>query len=163
MRTAKLILGILSLVLFIVIMLQSCAVGVVNSIDDNTSDLSGGGGTLLAFIMLIAGIIGVVARDSRTGSLVAGIFYLVGALIGFVSLGTYGDLVIWSVVSLAFGMVFVISALRMEKARPRAQRNVQRYDQRSRTAPQNARQGTSRSAERRTVQRRETMQRSQRR
>lgn len=163
MRTAKLILGILSLVLFIVIMLQSCAVGVVNSIDDNTSDLSGGGGTLLAFIMLIAGIIGVVARDSRTGSLVAGIFYLVGALIGFVSLGTYGDLVVWSVVSLAFGVVFVISALRMEKVRPAARRNAQRYDQRGRTASQNMRQGASRPVERRTSQRYETMQRSQRR
>lgn len=163
MRTVKLILGILSLVLFIVIMLQSCAVGVVNSIDDNTSDLSGGGGTLLAFIMLIAGIIGVVARDSRTGSLVAGIFYLVGALIGFVSLGTYGDLVVWSVVSLAFGVVFVISALRMGKGRPAARRNAPQYDQRSRKAPQNIRHATSRPVDRRATQRHETMQRSQRR
>lgn len=128
MRTAKLVLGILSLILFIIIMLQSCAVGVVNSIDENSSDLSGGAGTLLAFVMLVAGIIGVVARDSKRGSMTAGILYAAGALIGFAGHGTYGDLAIWSVVALVFGVVFILSSLRMPGARPAARGDARRYD-----------------------------------
>ncbi|MDR0937496.1 MAG: hypothetical protein LBM98_12545 [Oscillospiraceae bacterium] len=113
MKTAKLIIGIISIVLFIFIMFQSCAVGVVNAIESNSDDLSGSAGVLLAFAMLIAGIIGIAARKSKGGGITAGIFYIVSALIGFVNLGTFGDLVVWSVVALVFGIVFIIGSARM--------------------------------------------------
>ena len=116
MKTAKLIIGIISIVLFIIIMFQSCATGVVNVLESN-DDLSGSAGMLLAFAMLIAGIIGVVARKSRGGSITAGVFYVVAALIGFANLGTFGDLVIWSVVSLAFGIVFIIGSLKKTESK----------------------------------------------
>ena len=114
MKTAKLIIGIISIALFIIILFQSCATGVVNAIESN-DDVSGSAGMLLAFAMLIAGIIGVAARNSKGGGITAGVFYVVAALIGFASLGTFGDLVVWSVLSLAFGIVFILGSINIKK------------------------------------------------
>ncbi len=117
MKTTKLVIGIISIVVFIFIMFQSFAVGVVNTLQSNTNDTSGGAGVFLAFAMLIAGIIGIVTRKSKGGGMTAGIFYVIAALIGFANLGTYGDLVVWSVVALVFGIVFIIGSLKMNRSK----------------------------------------------
>jgi len=111
MKTAKLIIGIISIVLFVIIMFQSCATGVVNALDNNNEDISGSAGLLLAIAMLIGGIIGIAARKSKGGSITAGAFYILGAIIGFANLGTFGDLIVWSVLSLAFGGLFIIGSI----------------------------------------------------
>ena len=116
MKTAKLVIGIISIVLFVVIMFQSCAVGVVNALKSNAEDTSGGAGMLIAFAMLVAGIIGIAARKSKGGSITAGAFYVVAALIGFANLGTFGDLVVWAVVALGFGITFILGSLIEKKA-----------------------------------------------
>lgn len=113
LKTAKLVIGIISIVLFIIIMFQSCATGMVNVIESN-DDVSGSAGMLLAFSMLIAGIIGVAARKSKGAGITAGVFYIVASLIGFANLGTFGDLVVWSVVSFVFGIVFILGSRKME-------------------------------------------------
>lgn len=108
-RLARTIIGILSLVAFIFVMFQSCAANVVNAMEANTADASAGGGTLLAFILLIAGITTALGRDNAKATLVAAITYGVGAIIGFASLGTYGDLVFWSIIAVLFGALDVYS------------------------------------------------------
>lgn len=108
-RLARTIIGILSLVAFIFVMFQSCAANVVNAMEANTADASAGGGTLLAFILLIAGITTALGRDNAKATLVAAIMYWVGAIIGFASLGTYGDLVFWSIIAVLFGALDVYS------------------------------------------------------
>ena len=108
-RLARTIIGILSLVAFIFVMFQSCAANVVNAMEANTADASAGGGTLLAFILLIAGITTALGRDNAKATLVAAIMYGVGAIIGFASLGTYGDLVFWSIIAVLFGALDVYS------------------------------------------------------
>lgn len=108
-RLARTIIGILSLIAFIFVMFQSCAANVVNAMEANTADASAGGGTLLAFILLIAGITTALGRDNAKATLVAAITYGVGAIIGFASLGTYGDLVFWSIIAVLFGALDVYS------------------------------------------------------
>lgn len=58
MKTAKLVIGIISMVLFVLVAFQSCAAGLGNALADN-GEVSGTSGMLLAFCMLIAGIVGV--------------------------------------------------------------------------------------------------------
>lgn len=57
MKTAKLVIGIISMVLFVLVAFQSCAAGLGNALADN-GEVSGTSGMLLAFCMLIAGIVG---------------------------------------------------------------------------------------------------------
>ena len=107
MKTAKLVIGIISMVLFVLVAFQSCA--------DN-GEVSGTSGMLLAFCMLIAGIVGVATRKSKGGGIVAGVFYLLGGLLGIVNYGSFSDLAIWSVLCFIFGAVFILGSLKMKKA-----------------------------------------------
>ena len=53
MKTWKLVSGILSIVLFVLVSFQSCAAGMVNTIEDN-GEVGGSAGIIVA-IMLLAG------------------------------------------------------------------------------------------------------------
>ena len=95
--TGKLVIGIISMVLFLFIILQSCAVGVVNIVSTNDSS-SGTLGFFCAAFMLAGGIVSVVSRNntkSSNGSLAAAILYGIGALCTIGTGDTYGDLIIW--------------------------------------------------------------------
>lgn len=107
MKTARLVIGIISIVLFFVISFQSCAAGLINTVESNGAS-DGSAGIFLAFCMLIAGIIGIAARRSKGGAITAGLFYLFGALIAIPNIGVYKDLGVWSFLSLVFAAVFVI-------------------------------------------------------
>lgn len=116
-RTARIVIGILSAVLFIIVMFQSCTANVVNTFEQNTADASAGGGVIVAFALLIAGITSAVGRDNAKATMVAGIIYAVSALIGFISHGTFGDLVVWSVVALVFGALNIFCWWKGKNAR----------------------------------------------
>ena len=97
MKVWKLVSGILSIIFFVIITFQSCATGLVNAIEENTEDLSGAGGIIVAVLVLAAGIVSIATRNSGKGGKIATlVLYALAALVGFASLGVYGDLVIWS-------------------------------------------------------------------
>lgn len=110
MKTSRLVIGIISMVLFLIISLQSCAAGIGNTLEGN-GEVSGTAGFLLAMCMLVAGIIGVSARKSKVGSIVAGGFYAFGGLIAIANAGSYSDLEIWSVLSFIFAAVFILTGI----------------------------------------------------
>jgi len=112
MKTAKLVIGIISMVLSVVVLLQSCAAGVVNSIESN-GEVSGSAGFMVAVFFIIAGIIGVATRKSemKTGSLIAAGFYLGVAFFGSILAGNYTDLYIWAFLAWAFGAAYIVDAL----------------------------------------------------
>jgi hypothetical protein len=108
----KLVLGIISILLFFLITLQSCAAGLSNTLSENGSS-SGSLGLYLAIFMLIAGIIGIVTRKSsgKGGTIAAIVFYWLGALITVGGADSFSDLIIWGTVSFIFGFVFLGSIL----------------------------------------------------
>lgn len=116
MKTSRLVIGIISIVLFVVVSFQSCAVGVGNTLADN-GEVSGSAGFLLAVCMLIAGIVGICCRRLRAGTIAAGVFYALGGLIGIANSGSYSDLVIWSVLSFIFAAVFILTGILQKTGR----------------------------------------------
>lgn len=108
MKTARKVIGIISVVLFFVISLQSCAAGVYNSLAD-TGEVSGTAGFTLAVFMLIAGIIGITIKDSFGAIATAIALYILGGIIGVANIGSYGDLTVWSILSIAFAIIYAIS------------------------------------------------------
>lgn len=115
MKTARLILGIITVVLFIVILFQSCATGAVNAIN-NSNDIGGTAGLFVAFLSLIAGIIAIATRSSSIGAFVAGGFYIVSGFIGTTNAKVYTDLEIWGFLFLLFGTFFVYSGIKQRKS-----------------------------------------------
>lgn len=87
-HTMRLIIGIISIVLCLIILIQSCAAGIGNAIADN-GEAGGTGGLILSIFMLISGIIAIAARKSKGGTITSTVFYAVGAVIAFASAGSY--------------------------------------------------------------------------
>lgn len=113
-HTMRLIIGIISIVLCLIILIQSCAAGIGNAISDN-GEAGGTGGLILSIFMLVAGIIAIAARKSKGGTITSIIFYDTGAIIAFASAGSYKDLIIWGVVSVIFSVLLIISLFMKEK------------------------------------------------
>ncbi len=113
--TGRLVIGILSIVLCMVISFQSCAAGMSNALQNNDA-VSGSQGIILAVMMLIGGIVGICTRNSKSkiGTMCPAIFYWLGALMTAGSGDTYGDLPIWGFLSFIFGVVFIVSGFKMK-------------------------------------------------
>lgn len=116
MKVSRLVIGIISIVLFLLIAFQSCAAGISNTLEDN-GEVSGTAGLMLALCMLIAGIVGICCRKLKIGTFVAGGFYAVGGLLGIANVGSYSDLKIWSVLSFIFAAVFIVTAILQKEKR----------------------------------------------
>lgn len=112
MKTTKLVLGIISMVLSGFVIFQSCAAGVGNALSAN-GEASGTFGVLTAMCLLIAGIVGLATRNSsnKGGGIATGIIYLLGAVIGVVGAGSYSDLKIWGIISFVFGLFYFVDIL----------------------------------------------------
>nr|DAP86049.1 MAG TPA: hypothetical protein [Caudoviricetes sp.] len=90
MKNARLIIGIVSFILFFIILFQSCVAGFVNSVNAS-SDAGGSVGLVVAFMVVIAGIIAIVCRKNATGSIVAGVVYGLSGLLGVANSDVYKD------------------------------------------------------------------------
>ena len=105
LSTFRLVAGIITIVLSVLVTFQSCAAGLSNALEEN-GESGGSAGVLLAVCFLVAGIVGIVTRKSTGagGAFTSAGFYIVGGLIGLICAGSYADLVIWGVISVAFGV-----------------------------------------------------------
>ena len=91
MRVWKLVSGILSIILFAVVMFQSCAAGVVNALEDN-GGISGSVGVIVGILMLAGGIVSIATRN-KTGKghdIALIVLFGLAAVFGFAG---YGNLV----------------------------------------------------------------------
>ena len=120
MKTAKLVIGIVSIVLTFVVLLQSCAAGIGDAMLDE-GGTSGASGMLVGILLLVTGIVAIATRSSRGGSIFCAVVYAVAGLLGVTSKGIYQDLLIWGGLCLVFAAVFLVFALKMKKQTPEKQ------------------------------------------
>ena len=98
MKVWKLVSGILSIILFVVVMLQSCAAGFINAVEDN-GGTSGSAGVMVGIFMLAGGIVSIATRNKTGKGVNIALIILFGlaAVIGLAGYGNYSDLIIWSI------------------------------------------------------------------
>ena len=83
MKTWKLVSGIISIVLFVFVMFQSCAAGISNSLAEN-GESGGSAGLIVAIILLAGGIVSIATRNgSKGGNIALIVLFVLGALCGF--------------------------------------------------------------------------------
>lgn len=116
MKTWKLVSGILSIVLFIVVAFQSCAAGVANALTEN-GESSGSGGIIVAIMMLSGGIVSIATRKSegKGGNIALIVLFGLGALVGFALAGSFADLNIWAAWCLINAVLAVIAMVKGKK------------------------------------------------
>lgn len=105
----KLVIGIFSIILFVLVMLQACAVTSVGVFVSEETAASGLIGVMVAFLMLAAGIVGITTRTKPKGGLVASAMWFIAAFMGFAASSVYGDMSVWGFLALVFGIVYFVS------------------------------------------------------
>lgn len=109
MKTTKLVVGIVEIVLAVFIALQSMATGLVNTMSDNNS-VSGSMGIIVALAYLITGIVYLASKKSK--SIVADsinmLILLLAGMFAFIDTGIYADLQIWAWLAIIIGVGFFI-------------------------------------------------------
>ena len=110
MKTWKLVSGILSIILFLLVTFQSCAAGVLNALEEN-GESSGSAG-----LMLAGGIVSIATRKGGKGGNIALIvIFGLAALIGFTMAGSFADLTIWAGWCLICAVLALISLIKGNK------------------------------------------------
>ncbi|CAB1243590.1 conserved membrane protein of unknown function [Ruminococcaceae bacterium BL-6] len=117
MKTAKLTIGIVSIVLALIVLFQSCAAG-IGSAMANSSDTSGSMGVFVAVLLIVAGIVGIAARTSKGGTIAATIIYAIAGIVGVSANGMFKDLMVWGVIAFIFAAVFLISIFKQDYSKP---------------------------------------------
>ena len=113
MKTWKLVSGILSMILFVIVTFQSCAAGVANSLEAN-GETSGSAGVLVAILMLAGGIVSVATRNAekKGGNIALIVLFGLAALVGFTRFGSFSDLAIWAgwcLINAIFAVVAIVT------------------------------------------------------
>lgn len=115
MKNWKLISGILSIILCLLVLFQSCAAGLSNALQEN-GEVGGSAGVLVAIMLLAGGIVSIVTRGGGKGGNIALIvLYGIGALVGFTMAGSYADLIIWAAWCLLCAALALVSLIKSGK------------------------------------------------
>ncbi len=117
MKIWKLVSGILSMILFVLVAVQSCAAGMVNILENNGGS-SGSVGFFVGILMLAGGIVSVATRKSqgKGGNIALVILFGLAALMGFAGYGNYSDLVIWAFWCLINAILAVVAMIKNKKS-----------------------------------------------
>lgn len=116
MKTWKLVSGILSIALFIVVTFQSCAAGLGNALSGN-GEVSGSGGIMLSILMLSGGIVSIATKKSngKGGNIALAVLFGLAAFVGFVLAGSFTDLKIWAFWCLINAILAVVAMIKNKK------------------------------------------------
>lgn len=117
MKIWKLVSGILSIVLVLFVLFQSCAAGLGNALEAN-GEVGGSAGVLLAILMLAGGIVSIATRSSvkKGGSIALIVLFGIAALTGFARAGSYGDLYIWAGWCVICAVLAIVALIRNRAA-----------------------------------------------
>ena len=116
MKTWKLVSGILSIILFVLVSFQSCAAGLGNAIEEN-GEVSGTAGLFVAIMLLTGGIVSIATRKGgKGGNIALIILFGIGSLLGYTMAGSYADLKVWATWCLICVVLAVVSLIKGTRA-----------------------------------------------
>lgn len=115
MKIWKLVSGILCIICSCVIVFQSCAVGVSNTMQAN-EEVSGTAGVVVAILLLTGGIVSIATSNKKAGNAAIAIIFAIAAIVGYVLSGNFGDLMIWATWALICGIMSVVALIMEDKA-----------------------------------------------
>jgi hypothetical protein len=118
MKTWRVVSGIVSIALMFFVVFQSCAAGLSNALEES-GEVSGSAGVLLAILMLVGGILSLVLRNKSGKPIISiVIVYVLAALFGYTMAGSFTDLKIWATWCLVCAVIAVISMVKKKEKAP---------------------------------------------
>ena len=116
MKIWKLVAGILSIIISVIVFFQSALVGTANTLSAN-GEVGGSAGLFVAVFMLAGGIVSIVTRNSekKGGNIALIVLFLLASVLGFNVAGSYGDLTIWASWCLINLILAIVSYVKIQK------------------------------------------------
>lgn len=114
MKTLRMVCGTICCCLFILIVVQSCAAGISNTIN-GSEEVSGTAGFFTAIMMLVAGVLSIVGKKSNGVTITAICFYIVAGMLACTLYGSFKDLKIYGVLDFIFAILLLFSVFLGEK------------------------------------------------
>lgn len=106
----KKLIGILSIILFIIDEFDSCAVDLGNVLG-GVKKVDGTAGMVLGLFMLVAGIISLCSKKYRGRIIAAIIFYCASAFIGYCNIDSFSEIRVWITVNILFAALLLINLI----------------------------------------------------
>lgn len=118
MKVWKLVSGILSICFCVIVLMQSCAAGAINTVAQ-TGESGGTAGFFVAAFMLAGGIVSIVTRrGTKGGNIALIVLFGLATLLGFFMAGTvYTDLYVWAAWCLVCTILAIISLVRLNNVK----------------------------------------------
>ncbi|MFT9452739.1 hypothetical protein [Liquorilactobacillus ghanensis] len=128
MKTTKLVVGILMIVLSVYIVFQSMLAGFGDALT-NSGGTSEGSGLIFAILFLASGIVYIVnkSKTSLGSDIACMVMLLIAWLIGITMSGIYGDLIVWSWLAFIIGVGFFVWHLISNKKNPASDESSTSY------------------------------------
>jgi len=117
MKTAKLCLGIISIILSMMTNLYSCTLSISEMANEMGTHI-GALGMVSSFFFLCAGIVGIAARSSKGGAVATTLLYVIAMLISGVGSFQADILFFFAIMFLCFAIVFFISIFTQKYSKP---------------------------------------------
>jgi len=116
MSVAKLVTGIISIVICVIMLLQSCAITFADALAKQRS-ISGAAGIFIAILILAIGVISITTRNKGAkGGCVAIVFIsIIACYVGYINSDDFKDLIIWSIWCGAMGVLSFVQLIIIEK------------------------------------------------
>lgn len=109
-RIMKKMIGILSIILFLIDEFDSCAVELGNALG-GVRKVDGTAGMVLGLFMLVAGILSLCSKKYRGRIIASIIFYCAAAFIGYCNIGSFNEIRTWIIVNIAFAILLLINLI----------------------------------------------------
>lgn len=103
-QQSRFIISIVTMLFTFMILFQSCAAGLSNSLSGNL-ELGGTAGFILCICWWVAGILNLSRRTNLQSARNAAVAYIVAGAVGLLFSGSFTDLKVYSVVSFVFAAV----------------------------------------------------------
>lgn len=108
-QQARFIISIVTMVFTFLILFQSCAAGLSNSLEGNL-EIGGTAGIILCICWWVAGILNISKRKEFRSARNATIAYIIAGAIGLLLSGSFYDLKIYSILSFVFAFICHLAA-----------------------------------------------------
>ena len=103
-------IGVVTIMLFLVVEFNSCAVNLANSLG-GIKKVDGTAGMILGLFMLVGGIISLCSKVYRGRIIAAIIFYCAAGVIGYYNINSYHEIKIWMLFNAGFAVMLLINLI----------------------------------------------------
>ncbi|WP_287793844.1 hypothetical protein [Megamonas sp.] len=112
MKDIRLIIGIVTIILFVFVVLQSCGAHAIVQSSNGIGNI----GIIISFIALIAALICINTRDAYSGAFISAVFYALAGFLGLFNFTNHKIVFVYGFMFIMFSIFSVLIGIKQKNA-----------------------------------------------